>query len=288
MRRLLLTILFFSILTITSVGQNDTRIDFGLDILKQAESSFCNGDTSQTIKILESYIEKFPNIGTTLFISKRLAELYLKTDNTELASNLLSKTFEITPTEGYFIYKDSCGLYSGLNPASIKADICVVISKIYTLRGDYPSAIKFLNLADTEYLPSYGGCGNGMLMYKTNLSLHYADLYLQTGDTSKAVDRLINFFLSDEGYDNLVTLRLKSILLLSYTQKQITDEVNNCISSMQIIHTIDNVDTSEPIASKTLFMPLFGRTIQKSAHQDLKFYKSYYKKHKNILTLTNE
>lgn len=287
MRRLLLTILFISTLTTTSVGQNDAKIDFGSDVLKQAESSFCNGDTSQTIRILENYIDKFPNIGTTLLISKRLAELYLKTDNTELAINLLTKTIEIKPTKGYFIYKDSCGLFKGLDPASIKADICVTISKIYTLRGDNLTALKFLNLADTEYLPSYGGCANGMLMYRTKLSLDFADYYLQNGDTSKAIDRLINFFLSDEEYDNIVAERLKSILLLTYSQKQITDEVNNCINSMQIIHTIDNVDGTEPIAGETLFMTLFGRTIHKSAYKDLKFHKSYYRKHKNILKLTN-
>lgn len=287
MRGLLLTILFSSTLTTTSVGQNDAKIDYGLGLLKQAESSFCNGDTSQTIRILENYIDKFPNIGTTLLISKRLAELYLKTDNPELAINLLTKTIDIKPTKGYFIYKDSCGLFNGLDPASIKADICVTISKIYTLRRDNLTALKFLNLADTEYLPSYGGCANGMIMYRTKLSLDFADYYLQNGDTSKAIDRLIYFFLSDETYDDIVTERLKSILLLTYTQKQITDEVENCINSMQIIHTIDNVDGTEPIAGETLFMTLFGRTIHKSVYKDLKFHKSYYRKHKNILKLTN-
>lgn len=288
MKRLLLTILFFSILTITSVGQNDAKIDYGSDILKQAEHSFCDGDTSQTIKTLENYIDKFPNIGMTLLISKRLAELYLATDKSQLAVSLLTKAIEIKPAEGYFIYKDRCGLYNGLDPASIKADICVTLSKIYTFREDNLIALEFLNLADTKYLPSYGGCANGMIMYKTKLSLDFADYYMLTGDTSKAVDRLINFFLSDESYDNIVTEKLKAVLLLSYTQKQITDEVNNCIKSMQIIHTTNIVDGHETEVGETLFMPLFGRTIQKSAYRDLKFYKNYYRKHKNILTLTNE
>lgn len=281
MKRLLLTILFFSGLTAISVGQNDAIIDYGSDILKQAEGSFCNGDTSQTIQIFENYIDKFPNIGTTLLISKKLAELYLATDKTELAISLLTKTIELKPTKGYFIYKDSCGLYSGLDPASIKADICVTLSKIYTLRGDNLNALEFLNLADTKYLPSYGGCANGMIMYKTKLSLDFADHYLLTGDTTKAIDRLIEFFLSNEPYDDIVTDKLKSLLLLSYSQQQITTEINNGIKTMRIIKGQGN----EP--DNILLITFFGRTVKKAAFKDLKFYKDIYHKNRNILTLTN-
>lgn len=282
MKRLLQTILFFSILTTISVGQDDAKIDYGSDILKQAEGSFCNGDTSQTIKTFENYIDKFPNIGTTLLIGKRLAELYIATNKSELAIGLLIKTIEIKPTKGYFIYKDSCGLYSGLDPASIKADICVILSKIYTLRGDNLTAVKFLHLADTKYLPSYGGCANGMIMYKTKLSLDLADHYLLTGDTTKAIDRLIEFFLSNEPYDNIVTDKLKSILLLSYSQQQITTEINNGIKTMRISKGQEN----EP--DNILLITFFGRTLKKSAYKDLKFYKDFYRKNRNILTLTNE
>lgn len=287
MRAHLLAILIFGILATTSDGQNDARMDFGTDLLKQAESSFCKGDSIRTIEILEDYIEKYPDNGTTVLIAYRLAELYHKTDNDELAISLLTKAIEIKSNDVLLFSRGSCNLYNGLEPASIKANICVALSKMYALRGDHLSAMKFLNLADTVFLPNYGDCANGILMHRTNLSMHYADLYLQTGDTSKAVDRLIDFFLSDEGNDSLVTERLKSILLLTYTQDQITDEVNNCINSMQIIHTIDNVDTSEPIAGETLFMTLFDRTIQKPAQKDLKYYKNYYKRHRNLLTLTN-
>lgn len=287
MKGLLLRILFFCLLTPTLIGQSDLDFDHGSDLLKQAESSFCNGDTIQTIKTLENYIDKFPNLGTTLLISKKLAELYLATDNSQLAISLLTNAIGMKPTEGYLIFNDSCGLFNGLHSESIKADICVALSKVYSLSGDNLTALKFLSLADTKYLPNSGGCANGMEMYRTKLSLDFADYYLQIGDTAKAIDRLIDFFLSDEGYDNIVAERLKSVLLLTYTQEQITDEVNNCINSMQIIHTIDNVDGTEPIAGETIYMILFGRTIQKSAYKDLKFYKSYYAKHKSILTMTS-
>ena len=281
MKGLLLTILFFSILTTTSVGQNDAKIYYGSDVLKQAECSFCNGDTSQTIKTLENYIDNFPSIGTTLLISKRLAELYLATDNSQLAISLLTKAIEIKPTKGYFIYMDSCGLYNGLDPASIKADICVSLSKIFASLGDKLTASEYLNLADTKYLPSYGGCANGMIMYKTKLSLDFADYYLLTGDTTKAIDRLMEFFLSNEPYDDKVTAKLKSILLLSYSQQQITTEINNGIKTMRIVKEKE----SEP--ENILLMTFFGRTIKKSAYKDLKFYKDIYRKNTNILTLTN-
>jgi tetratricopeptide (TPR) repeat protein len=281
MKGLLVTILFFSILTTISVGQNNSKIDYGLDILKQAESFFCKGDTIQTIKTLENYIDQFPNLGTTLLVSKRLAELYLATDKSELAISLLTKMIDIKPIKGYYICKDNCGLYNGLDHSTIKADLCVILSKTYTLRGDNLTALQFLNLADTKYLPSYGGCANGMIMYKTKLSLDFADLYLLTGDTTKAIDRLIEYFLSNESYDDIVTNKLKSILLLSYSQPQITTEINNGLNTMRIVKGQENEDEN------ILLITFFGRTVKKRAYKDLKFYKERYPKYSNILTLMN-
>jgi len=152
-----------------------------------------------------------------------------------LAINLLTRILDLQPTTGYFIYKDKCGLYSGLDPSSIKADICVTLSKAYFLLDDNSTALEYLKLADTKYLPSFGGCANGMIMYKTKLSLDFADYYLLTGDTLKAIDRLIEFFLSNERYDDMVTAKLKSILLLKYSQKEITAEINSGIETMRIV-----------------------------------------------------
>lgn len=281
MTRLLLTILFSSLLTTVSVAQNDTTISYGYRILKDAANSFCKGDTSQTIKILEKYIEKFPNNGTTILISKRLAELYFTSGKTKQAIALLTKAFAIKPTNGCYIYKDSCGLFTGLDYASIQAEICVTLSKIYTSLGDNATALKYLNLADTKYLPSYGGCANGMIMYKTKLSLDFADYYMLTGDTTKAIDRLIDFFLSNESYDDKVTAKLKSILRLSYSQQQITTEINNGIKTMRIVKGKEG----EP--ENMLLMTFFGRTIKKSAFKDLKFYQEIYRRNANILALIN-
>jgi hypothetical protein len=101
-----------------------------------------------------------------------------------------------------------------------------------------------------------------------------------TGDTTKAIDRLLEFFLSEEYYDDIVTEKLKSILSLSYTQEQITTEINNGIKTMRIVKGKD----TEP--ENILLITLFGRTIVKTAYLDLKYYKDFYGKHNNILTLT--
>lgn len=279
MTKSILAILFFSILADASMGQQDSKDEFGLRILRQAEQSFCQGDTSQTVNILENYSRDYPALGITLLVNKRLAEFYALDGNTEGAMTLLTQSLEARPREGYLRYKDSCGLFTKLDPASTKADICVAISKIYDSLGDSQAALNFLDLADNKYLPDYGGCANGMIMYKTNLSLDFADHYMQAGNPDKALDRLFEYFLSNEGYDYKVTAKLKSILLLTYTQKQITKEINRGLKKMSI------VKNPESKTDNILLMTFFGRTIKKSAYQDLKSSRDTYRKHRNIVAL---
>ncbi len=276
MTKSLFKLLFFSLLTTALFGQQDTTINHSYDMLKQAENSFCNGDTSKTIEILEKYIEKSPQSRTTILISKKLSEFYIAKDKKKEAIALLTKALEVEPINDQPIYNK---LYRGLDPNSVEADICLSLSKMLASLGDNLGALKYIHLADTKYLPTYGGCANGMIMYKTKLSLDFADQYLLMGDTTKAIDRLMAFFLSDEHYNKEVTAKLKSILLFSYSQKQIKKEINNGIKRMKI------VEMQEDESENTLLMTFFGRTIKKRSCKSLKFNKDIYRKHKNILTL---
>ncbi len=276
----LLALLIFSILTTTAVGQRDADIDFGVDMLKRAAGSFCEGDTNQTIRTLETFIATFPDLGTSLLIRRRLSDLYLAKGNTEQASDLLKTVLSTKPTMGYLLYVDSCGLYGKLDVSPNRAECCVTLSKTYDQLGDTATALEYLNLADTKYLP-YTSCGNGMRMYRTKLSLDFADHYLHAGDTSKAIDRLIQYFILNEGYNDTVTAMLRSILLLSYSQQQITAEVKNALKTMKIVRGRKN----EP--EDILLITFFGRTVKQAAYKNLKFYKDIYRKDRNILFLMN-
>ncbi|HMG15230.1 MAG TPA: hypothetical protein VK590_07290, partial [Saprospiraceae bacterium] len=235
MNKSVLTLILLVYISASSIAQSDSIYAYGLDILKKAENSFCKGDSEQTIKLLEYYTNKFPDKATTILLSKRLSDFYIQLNKKEQAISTLTRALALKPKGDVLFYKDTCGLYNKLDYSSIKADICVELSKMYINSGNYPTALSYLILADTKYLPSYGGCANGMIMYKTKLSLSFADFYLMVRDTSKAVDRLIEYFLSDEAFSDKVTDKLKTILLTTYTQKQITDEVNNGIMTMKIV-----------------------------------------------------
>src|SRR6218665_878199 len=102
MIKLPLTIFIINMLTtLLSVAHSDCNIDYGYSLLRQAEISFCNKDTNQAIKILESYIERFPSDGTTIVISKSLSRLYIANRNKESAIKLLENAIAIKPEKGY-------------------------------------------------------------------------------------------------------------------------------------------------------------------------------------------
>ena len=280
MRKLLLLIFAFSLLTTTAIGQNDAEQDFGLGILKEAAGSFCKGDTNQTIQTLEAFLAKFPNLGTTVFISKRLSDFYLAQGNTERAMVLLKAVLDDKPPIGSLPRNNSCGLYERLHLSPIKAESCVTLSEVYDTIGDTAAALEYLNLADTKYLP-YRDCGNGMMMYRTKLSLDFADHYLHTGDTTKAIDRLIQYFLLNEGYNDAATAMLKSILLFSYSQQQISAEIDNGLKTMKIVKGKEH----EP--ERILLLTFFGSTVMRRADENLKYYKDRYRKDRYILYLMN-
>lgn len=268
--------------SVSGYTQQSIVEEYGLAVLKQAGKLFCEGDTLHTIETLENYVEKYSYTGTALLVGKRLADLYVANGDTQKAIGLLTKLLDSKPTKGYFTYTDSCGLFRMIDPESTKADMCVLCSKIYDSLGDHTTALEYLNFADTRYLPSYGGCANGMIMYRTKLSLDFADHYLLVRDTAKAIDRLVQYFLSNEFYEKQVTAKLKAILLQCYSPQQIEDEVNKCIRTMHI-------SKSEKYESEyILTLTFFGRIIKKSASDKLDLYRDYYARHPSILAMMTD
>lgn len=166
--------------------------------LDSAIQSFCSGDTKASINNLKNALLRDPKI-----------------------------VYIIRGT-------DSCGLFDRDDISSVKADICVSLSKLYEYSGESQMALDYLDLADNNYLPSYGGCANGMIMYRTYLSIKYADFYLRMGDTTKAISRLLQYYMSGESYSIEVAQKLKKLLLQKYSQREINLEIEKAIGTIKV------------------------------------------------------
>lgn len=269
--------MFFGIIlqTINLAAQSE------FDLINQAKRAYCSGDTLQTIRHLESYTERYPENGKAVVVSLRLSDFYINSKAYQSAVSKLKQALDTHPKNGYFFFRDTCNLFSEIDLAALQAEICVKLSDVFIVLGDFEQGLNFLTLADTKYLPGYGGCANGMIMYRTKLSLNFAELYLKMGDTTKAIDRLLDYFMSNEYYDKAVTQKLKTILLTHYDQRTINREIEQGIKKMKFIK---GAGKKEP--EKILCLTLFGHTLRLPVYASLDDHKKMIRGNKNLQLLT--
>ncbi|MBL0080319.1 MAG: hypothetical protein IPP53_14790 [Bacteroidetes bacterium] len=262
-------------------AQEDLNETMGLDIIRNIEKEFCEGDTLETIEYLKKFIQKFPVSGTSVYFMGRLAEFYFQLDQKDIAFDLSKNSLLIEPKGFFYVIEDTCNFYKEIPFTKVKADICLMISKEFEKIGNNYLALEYLNLADTEYLP-HKFCGNGMNMARTKLSLDFADFYLRNGDTTKAINRLFDYFLSDEYGDVMVAKKLKSILLTKYSQKEIAKEIECGIKKMKIVKGKEKDDFDK------LEFTFFGHVIKKNVYKNLRLSKKYYSTNKLVLFLMDK
>jgi hypothetical protein len=252
---------------------NDMRV---AKLLDSAKILFCNSDTIGTITVLEEFRDHYPNDVMIMMTNKALANLYLIRGQPDLALEKMKYAIYYKPTKysSYNFKSDYCSkILTGLNYSEGKADLCISVSQLYLSQNNFDSSLYFLKLADYEYLP-YKDCGNGTNMYRSFLSTYFADYYLKKGDTVNAINRLLDFFMNTDGNTKLLTKKLKSILLLKWTQKAITDEVNKGIRQIKFIKKKDD--------GFEIYITLFGHTIKESGYGPTKSYRQYYTRNKSI------
>ena len=220
-------LILVAIIVNKSFGQNKVNFieQYGLRILDSATHSFCIGDTNKTIHYLESYSQKYPDLANTVIVNLCLGQFYIAKKNYQTAINTLTNTLRIQPEDG-FLFKEPkvCNLFNKYDFSFARADICVELSKAYEKLADTIQAIAYLDSADKKYV-KYIGCGNGIHNYQAYLSLKYADLFLNMGDTTKAINRLLEHFMTHESNSIKVTQKLKELLLLKYSPEQINKEI---------------------------------------------------------------
>ncbi len=263
---------FTCLIQFDCVGQSD------LSLLATASKALKQADTTQAVAALEQFSNQNPTSGLLLILNQRLAEIYIKRKQYDSALAKLQYASRFKPKD-YFTWSaiDSFGnLVTSYQFASAKADLCVLLSEVYRLRGDRAASLRYLQLADTAFLPTYGGCANGMIMYRTFLSLKYTDHYLQFGDTARAVSRLLDYFMSGESFSDKAAYKLRNILKQKYSRQQIAQEIERGISAARIV----NGKNDEP--DKVLSLTLFGHEIRQRAYASLAEHQARLRKAPNL------
>jgi tetratricopeptide (TPR) repeat protein len=250
---------------------------YGFDLIDSATHSFCTGDTTATIKYLKRYSDKYPDNANALLVNHRLADFIIHSGNYQSALTLLTTTLTLNPQTGFANKEtDGCKLFERNDYSSAKADICVTLSNLYERPGDNKKALEYLKMADTKYLPSYGGCTNGTIMYRTYLSLMFAGFYIKTGDTTKAINRLLEYFMSGEYYSLEVAQKLKELLRFKYSQRQIEQEIEKAIVTIRHIKSFEGGETVNAYS-----FTLFGYT-QRLPFDKLQENKKFLRKNQNL------
>lgn len=210
------------------------RAQYDCKLIDSAKYAYTHGDTVKAMDYLKQYATSFPQNVGAMYAYRAVGRWYAQKHQPQTAISTFVHILEIKPRYGFvcgqqFAVFDSIEKYSH----TVQADICVYISNMYKKMDDKANALKYLDLADSTYLP-YQGCANGMISYKTKLSLSFADYYLKYGDTAKAMNRLLDFYMSGEGHDYKVAEKLKEVLRYKYTRQQIADEIENGISTLTL------------------------------------------------------
>jgi hypothetical protein len=220
------------------VAQSSISIDTNFKTFANAENHYCKGDTLKTIKILETYTKTFPKNFATLLVNKRLGGFYIQYGDTAKAVSILTNSLANSFDNG-LCYNEKLGtLFKELEYETSKGDICIDLSNIYLLNGLSDSALYYLQLAETKYIPYK--CGNGQINYKTKLSFYFADIYLKNKDTISAINKMFDTYLKVESKKAiLLGAKLYSILLNKYSQAQIKNEFKNSIKNIKGMYTKD-------------------------------------------------
>lgn len=183
--------------------------------------------------------------------------------DTIAAIQLLEKVIALNdePSPLYLPGTINSSLFRTVHQSSFHADLCLIIANLSIQLKEEKRAHHYLMLANTTFLPRYG-CFNGVLMYKTKLAIHFAEYYLLINEEEKAIVQLLENFMNNESYDMKATILLNSILLKSYTQKDIQDEIERGLQSMVYVNQAEGY-------SDVVQMTFFDHSINRYAYGDL-------------------
>lgn len=214
-------------------AQNQDTLGMQVQLMRRAFDANCSGDSAAYVAHLETYLKLFPDTYNAYWAVSRLATIYEIRGQIDTSIRLYEdwSNGPMKKKSVYFRLDDTCGIVPIMAFDEIFFECGIELGRLYRKKGDFDQALYYLNKADNQWLPRYGGCVNGIMMARTNLSLKFADHYVACGDTMAAIHRLLEYFLSNEGNSKEVTIRLRSLLLTQYTHEEIVAELNRAIET---------------------------------------------------------
>lgn len=247
--------------------------------------SICENDTLQARHILENFEQEHPQHGYIIRTNRALAKLYKSNGYPNKALVKLISAFNYQSKYYGDRYKklDSCKFFLDYDASTYKADICVEISELFLEKKDYVNSLKYLKLADNEHLP-YKGCGNGINMFRSYLTPIFAKHYLQAGDTTRAINRYLEYFMDQDADQELLTQQLKVLLLQKYSQEVINKEIKKGIKNLEL----EKSKTKYKEDGRIYFTVFGHRRWVRHSYKSLGFHKRWIRKNKRILTLMAE
>lgn len=192
-----------------SSGQDIAINEEAVRLFREIKTALCNNDTGELIILLEKMEQHFPDDAMILYTNKILGDLYIAQKKVDTALVKLRYAFHYTPKSKLVLLagETPCdSIYRRQFVSYSKADVCLSLSRAFISQGRRDSSLHYLQLADGVLNP-YRGCGNGTKTYQSYLSSFIADDYLALGDTSQAINRLLDFFLEWNGDMKAITER---------------------------------------------------------------------------------
>lgn len=169
-----------------------SRTDAGCKAFEQVTKALREKDTVAAIRLLDQLHQALPDSAIHMLIYFHSGKLYQLAKRNEEAKNCFRKGL-ITRIHSFCF-----PLFEGGNgwPHEAKADICIELSRMKVLEKELDSAVYYIYLADSTYLP-YQECGTGMQNYRSRITPLIAQTHLMVGDTTRAILRLLTFVIHD-------------------------------------------------------------------------------------------
>lgn len=199
--------------------------------------SLCKGNIPHATRQLEAFETLYPNEKLLYVTDKILGDIYMKGSRLGDARQKYLCALQASNNSGIvpsLVMEANCGnnlikYFYSYGPA----DICVPLSAVYRNFGEIDSSYYYLDLADKKLNP-FRGDGTDSTLYRAYLSPYFAEHYIAAGDTTSAINRLLDYFGEAVGDTRKIASSLKHVLQLKYTRTRIKREVNKAIAGMVV------------------------------------------------------
>lgn len=259
-------VLLFCISLIQHLKSQQDTFYLLVNSYKKVDSLLLARDTNGVISKLDNMINSFQGSSCNIFSYSLQAKLLWAQNKKEAAKDKVYLGLSYTDSKHVgSISQYALRTFSLPDGKRFKSELSLLMSEFYLGTKQYDSALHYIYLADTVYYPRYD-CANGSYGYKAWLTRHYIKCYLASGDTSLAMNKLLNYFINYEADQEYLTSELKKILYLKYDKEEIRAELNKGINNLRFKK--EQIELSA--FNQTFNVPFYGAKTKNDAKRILK------------------